>query len=128
MNDVFSVWESSDLSRASSRIQGEPINAIEGLWGYLKKTALNNYLFGDTERLEDAIDRAFYELNRHPETALSLAYTIKNYGRPRGEYAQVVEFYAAGHVGGVDQALTGKGGRQRGPISYRNNWLHARHL
>ncbi len=50
------------------------LNAIEGLWGYLKKSALNNYFFGDTDRLEKAIDEAFRELNQHPDTALSLAY------------------------------------------------------
>ena len=50
------------------------LNAIEGLWGYLKKSALNNYFFGDVERLEEAIVRVFGELNRHPDTALSLAY------------------------------------------------------
>ena len=50
------------------------LNAIEGLWGYLKKSALNNYFFGDTDRLEKAIDDAFHELNRNPNTALSLAY------------------------------------------------------
>jgi len=66
---VFVVW---------LPVYSPELNAIEGLWGYLKKTALNNYFFGDTERLEDAINRAFHELNRHPETALSLAYTIKN--------------------------------------------------
>lgn len=66
---VFVVW---------LPVYSPELNAIEGLWGYLKKTALNNYFFGDPERLEEAIDRAFYELNRHPKTALSLAYTIKN--------------------------------------------------
>ena len=70
---VFVVW---------LPVYSPELNAIEGLWGHLKKTALNNYFFGDTERLEDAIDRAFYELNRHPETALSLAYhTLKNLGK-----------------------------------------------
>jgi putative transposase len=70
---VFVVW---------LPVYSPELNAIEGLWGYLKKTALNNYFFGDTERLEDAIDRAFHELNRHPETALSLAYnTLKKLGR-----------------------------------------------
>jgi transposase len=69
---VFVVW---------LPIYSPDLNAIEGLWGYLKKTTLNNYFFGDTQRLEDAIDRAFHELNRHPQTALSLAYTIKNLRR-----------------------------------------------
>jgi len=50
------------------------LNAIEGLWGYVKKTALNNYFFGTVERLEAAIDAAFLHLNQHPETTLSLAY------------------------------------------------------
>lgn len=50
------------------------LNAIEGLWGYMKKTALNNYFFGTPENLESAIDRAFAALNSDPATALSLAY------------------------------------------------------
>lgn len=62
---VFVVW----LPKYSPEL-----NAIEGLWGYLKKSALNNYFFGDVERLEEAIVRAFGELNRNPDTALSLAY------------------------------------------------------
>lgn len=52
------------------------LNLIEGLWGYLKKSALNNYFFGTIESLEEAIHDAFSELQQHPETALSLAYDI----------------------------------------------------
>ena len=54
-----------------------PVSAyrlIEGLWGYLKRSALNNYFFGDIASLEEAIHDAFRTLQRHPETALSLAY------------------------------------------------------
>jgi len=51
------------------------LNLIEGLWGYLKRSALNNYFFGDIESLEAALHEAFTELQQHPETALSLAYT-----------------------------------------------------
>ncbi len=50
------------------------LNLIEGLWGYLKRSALNNYFFGEIEALEAAIHEAFTELQQHPETALSLAY------------------------------------------------------
>lgn len=50
------------------------LNLIEGLWGYLKRSALNNYFFGDIGTLESAIHDAFAQLQRHPETALSLAY------------------------------------------------------
>jgi len=50
------------------------LNAIEGLWGYLKRSALNNYFFGDAESLEAAIHEAFGVLQQHPQTALSLAY------------------------------------------------------
>jgi transposase len=50
------------------------LNLIEGLWGYLKRTALNNYFFGEIESLEAAIHESFSELQQHPETALSLAY------------------------------------------------------
>jgi transposase len=50
------------------------LNLIEGLWGYLKRSALNNYFFGKIESLEAAIHQAFGELQQHPETALSLAY------------------------------------------------------
>jgi transposase len=50
------------------------LNLIEGLWGYLKRSALNNYFYGEIESLEAAIHQAFSELQQHPETALSLAY------------------------------------------------------
>jgi transposase len=62
---VFVVW----LPKYSPQL-----NAIEGLWGYLKRSALNNYFFGTIDKLEKAIIRALDEINRHPETALSLAY------------------------------------------------------
>jgi transposase len=52
------------------------LNLIEGLWGYLKGSALNNYFFGDIDTLEAAIHDAFANLQQHPETALSLAYKI----------------------------------------------------
>ena len=52
------------------------LNLIEGLWGYLKRSALNNYFYGEIESLEAAIHEAFTELQQHPETALSLAYKI----------------------------------------------------
>ena len=50
------------------------LNLIEGLWGYLKRSALNNYFYGEIESLEAAVHEAFTELQQHPETALSLAY------------------------------------------------------
>jgi len=50
------------------------LNLIEGLWGYLKRSALNNYFYGDVGSLEAAIHDAFRELQLHPDTALSLAY------------------------------------------------------
>jgi transposase len=69
-NHVYVVW----LPKYSPEL-----NAIEGLWGYLKSSALNNYFYGDMISLEAAVDDAFRELQQHPETALSLAYkTSKN--------------------------------------------------
>ena len=62
---VFLIW----LPKYSPEL-----NLIEGLWGYLKRSALNNYFYGTVESLEDAIHEAFTELQQHPETALSLAY------------------------------------------------------
>jgi transposase len=50
------------------------LNLIEGLWGYLKRSALNNYFFGDVESLERAIHETFAYLQQNPHTALSLAY------------------------------------------------------
>lgn len=50
------------------------LNAIDALWGYLKRAALNNYFFGTVDRLEVAITRVLADLNQHPDTALSLAY------------------------------------------------------
>lgn len=67
---VFVVW----LPKYSPEL-----NLIEGLWGYSKKSALNNYFNGDKVSLASAIDDALKELQQHPETALSLAYkTYKN--------------------------------------------------
>lgn len=62
---VFVIW----LPRYSPEL-----NLIEGLWGYLKRSALNNYFYGNIESLEAAIHQAFSVLQQHPETALSLAY------------------------------------------------------
>ena len=50
------------------------LNLIEGLWGYLKRSSLNNYFFGDVESLEHAIIDTFAHLNQQPQTTLSLAY------------------------------------------------------
>ena len=50
---------------------GRPNNdRIAGLWGYLKRLALNNDVYGTIEPPH----RAFSELRQHPETALSQAY------------------------------------------------------
>jgi transposase len=62
---VFVLW----LPRYSPEL-----NLIEGLWGYLKRSALNNYFFGTVESLERAIHATFQNLQRHPETTLALAY------------------------------------------------------
>jgi transposase len=62
---VFVVW----LPRYSPEL-----NLIEGLWGYLKRSALNNYFFGNIKSLRAAIHDAFSQLQRHPETTLSLTY------------------------------------------------------
>jgi transposase len=67
---VFVIW----LPRYSPEL-----NLIEGLWGYLKRSGLNNYFFGDLPTLEAAIDEVMVDLQQHPETALALAYkTSKN--------------------------------------------------
>ena len=50
------------------------LNLIEGLWGYLKRSSLNNYFFGDVKSLERAINDTFAHLNQQPQTTLSLAY------------------------------------------------------
>jgi len=57
------------------------LNAIEGLWGYLKSSALHNYFYGDTQGLETTIHDAFKEFQQHPERALSLTYKMKGYLR-----------------------------------------------
>ena len=62
---VFALW----LPKYSPEL-----NAIEGLWGYLKRCSLNNYFFGQIETLEKAIHDTFAALNRHPSSTLSLAY------------------------------------------------------
>jgi transposase len=50
------------------------LNLIEGLWGYLKRSALNNYFYGEVKSLEKAVHRALAELQRRPDTTLSLRY------------------------------------------------------
>ena len=62
---AFVIW----LPRYSPEL-----NLIEGLWGYLKRSALNNYFFGTIESLEQAVHQTMQCLQRHPETTLSLAY------------------------------------------------------
>jgi transposase len=62
---VFVIW----LPRYSPEL-----NLIEGLWGYLKRSALNNYFYGDMRSLEAAIHHAFRELQRRPNTTLALNY------------------------------------------------------
>ena len=57
------------------------MNLIEGLWGYLKRSALNNYLYGKIESLEAAVHEAFTELQQHPETALFPAYKTSTNSR-----------------------------------------------
>ena len=59
---------------AGVKLSRPELNLIEGLWGYLKRSALNNYFYGTIDSLEEAIYEAFAELQQHPETALSLAY------------------------------------------------------
>ena len=44
------------------------------VWGYLRRSALNNYFFGDIGNLAAAVHDAFAERQQHPETALSLAH------------------------------------------------------
>jgi transposase len=62
---AFVVW----LPRYSPEL-----NLIEGLWGYLKRSALNNYFFGDLASLEEAIHDAFSALQQNPQTSLTLTY------------------------------------------------------
>ena len=62
---VFVVW----LPRYRPQL-----NLIEGLWGFLKRSPLNNYFYGKIESLGAAIHQVFKELQQYPEIALSLAY------------------------------------------------------
>lgn len=65
---VFVVW---------LPVYSPELNAIEGLWGYLKRSGLNNYFFGTVRSLEAAVDEVFANLNQHPETTLSLTYCVR---------------------------------------------------
>jgi hypothetical protein len=47
---------------------------IEDLWGYFKKSALNNYFYGEIASLESVVEEGPQELQLHPEFAISLAY------------------------------------------------------
>jgi transposase len=62
---VFVIW----LPRYSPEL-----NLIEGLWGYLKRSALNNYFYGDIGSLEKAVHHAFRNIQRRPNTTLALNY------------------------------------------------------
>jgi len=50
------------------------LNLTEGLWGSLKRSALNNYFLESLTSLERAAHETFANLQRRPETTLSLAY------------------------------------------------------
>ena len=54
---VFTVW---------LPVYSPVLNLIEGVSGYLKRSALNNYLFGDIESLKAAIHQAFSAPQQHP--------------------------------------------------------------
>lgn len=54
---VFVVW----LPK-----RGRELNAIEGHWGYLKSSTLNDHFYGDMAFLEVAVDDAFRELKATP--------------------------------------------------------------
>jgi transposase len=62
---LFVIW----LPRYSPEL-----NLIEGLWGYLKRSALNNYFYGNIGSLERAIHQAFRNLQQRPTTTLALNY------------------------------------------------------
>lgn len=66
---VFVIW---------LPVYSPELNAIEGLWGYLKRSGLNNYFFGTVRSLEAAVDEVLANLNQHPETTLSLTYCVRN--------------------------------------------------
>jgi hypothetical protein len=52
----------------------EAVQTLPRDLGYMKRSALNNYFYGDVESLESAVHEAFTNIQQHPETALSLAY------------------------------------------------------
>ena len=54
------------------------LNYVDGLWGYVKKTALNNHFFGEVGSLERAIHEAFRALNRKTRSPLDLSFNLKN--------------------------------------------------
>lgn len=53
------------------------LNYVDGLWGYVKKTALNNHFFGDVGSLERAIHGTFRALNRKTRSALDMSFSLK---------------------------------------------------
>jgi transposase len=52
------------------------LNYIDALWGYIKRTALNNHFFGNIPSLEKAIHRSFRSLNRKTRSALHISFTL----------------------------------------------------
>ena len=54
------------------------LNYMDALWGYIKRTALNNHFFGNTQSLEKAIHRSFRSLNRKTRSALHISFTVNS--------------------------------------------------
>jgi transposase len=72
------------LSEHSDRVEpfwlptySPELNYVDGLWGYVKKTALNNHFFGDVGSLEHAIHSTFRALNRKTRSPLDMSFTLK---------------------------------------------------
>ena len=48
------------------------LNYVDGLWGHIKRTALNNHFFVDLSSLEGAIHATFRALNRNTRSPLDM--------------------------------------------------------
>ena len=71
LHDWCAAWREDTLREGQTK-PADVMPAIvdfASVWGYLKRTALNNYFFGAIESLEAAIHGTFSQLQQHPETA-----------------------------------------------------------
>ncbi len=91
------------------KMYGPELNTIEGLWGRLKRSALNNYFYVDIASLEKAVGYALRELRATLGDYVVLGIQkIKELTKKRGKSN---ERWAAKAINGLLKAEEGIGKR-----------------